>query len=634
MTRSVLRRLFPLAPWAGVFLASPALAQAPTPAAPRFAELADEARSGFEPVTDAQIEASRSRLAEAGMALERLLGPTSEFGARWLEYLQWSDVQRQFVGPSKDLAADVAALRLTERKLASGAPGLERPEFGRVAEAIEEHAALVSFAAVPDQQAVFNKQVELLAELLDNRSMDDPRASYEVERRLELFEGIGRAAELVEAVRHANDDPNVLIEVSSPLLSRVAARPVSDCGPVEDCILGTRIRGTGATSAALTLRTLPATGQARIEFALTGAVRSNTVGVNGPVSIRSSGNTSFVARKVVALGDQSFRMEGATASASTRSRTQGISKIGGGLGSRLVERVASKRVAQSRGQADAIASDHAEDRIRTRLDQQLNEQIVDARRRYDEAFTRPLRQRRAAPRWLDYSSSSSAVFVTALQAGEWKLGAATPAPAAPTGGDLSARIHQSGANNLLAAYLSGATLSRDKVEGPTKIDTIAPPWLDRALKAPQPTPADVEFRPWSLRFRTGRPVSVVFRDGALRFTAHVARITFGDEEFFGWDLTAIFKPEVRDGRYLLVRQGPVDLLPTEFDPEGGDRMSTKQRGLRANLNKALNEPADRLPQELRIDPIDLTSRGGPVKYLSLRDLQLTGGWATANWRAE
>jgi hypothetical protein len=63
-------------------------------------------------------------------------------------------------------------------------------------------------------------------------------------------------------------------------------------------------------------------------------------------------------------------------------------------------------------------------------------------------------------------------------------------------------------------------------------------------------------------------------------------------------------------------------------------MSTKQRGLRANLNKALNEPADRLPQELRIDPIDLTSRGGPVKYLSLRDLQLTGGWATANWRAE
>ncbi|MGL4513305.1 MAG: hypothetical protein ACRCT8_09470 [Lacipirellulaceae bacterium] len=619
----------------GLWLGSPVLAQTPTLAesvapATEFGNLAAEAKAAFTLVTPDELSASRRRLAEAGVALERLVGPESPSGAGWLDYLAWAGVQKQFAEGSP---ADVAALRATERKLASGAAGLERPEFGRVAEAIEQYAALASFAAVADQPAVFANQVDALTRLLDEKSMDDPRASYEVERRLELFEGIGRGDALVAAALSANDQANVLVEVSSSLLSEVAARPVNDCGPLEDCILGTRIRGTGATTGSLTLRTLPSASYARIEFALTGNTRSSTVGVNGPVSIRSAGNTSFVARKTVELGDRSFRLLGATASATTRSRTKGITKNGGGLGSRLVEKIASKRVAQSRAQADAIAGDHAEGRVAARLDEQLNERIIDGRRRYDAQFTRPLRQRRATPRWLAYSSSDSAVFVEALQAPAWRLGASGPAPAA-SAGDLSARVHQTGANNLLAAYLGGATLSRDKVEGPTKIDTIAPPWLDKALKQPQPTPADVEFKPWSLRFRSGRPVSVVFADGALRFTAHVARITFGDESFDGWDLTAVFKPEVRDGRRVLVRQGPVDLLPTGFDPEAGRGIASKQLALRANLNKALNEPADRLPQELRIDPVDLTEREGPIEYLSIEEIDFDGGWANVAWRAD
>lgn len=597
-----------------------------------YAQLADEAKASFQPLDESDLAAARSALAQRVIEVERLLNPGTSFGAGWLDYLEWQGVQSQ-LGP--DSEPDLAAARETLRLLGSGAEGLEKPQLQRAADALQDYIGVASFAPAGAERQTRSYELTLdgLAERLsDSETLRSARGSYEAERRLALLAGLesaGEGANVLRAARSEFGQPNLRVEVQSSLLNRLVARPVSDCGPLSDCILGTRINGTGATSGTLSVTTLPALGHARLQFRLTGSTRSNTIGVNGPVQIRSVGDTSFTASQVVELSDRSFSVGSASADATTRTRTQSVTKIGGGLGKRLIERIARKQVAQKKSQADAIASSRAEGRVRQRLEEQLSAEILNARRRYDERFTWPMRRRRATPRSLVQQTTSNSLQVEAVQADSGQLAAwDSPPPAAPA--PLSARLHQTAVNNLLDAYLGGATLRRDSVEEPPRIDVVPPPWLK--MKAEEPAPGE-EFKPWALTFRDPRPISVEIAGGQVKLLIHAARLQVEEKRYDNWDLIATYEAQRVDGRWVLARQGDVEVLPTRFDPASGGRLSSTEVGLRNNLADAINNPPDRVPQELKIDTIDLSERGGAVRMLVLKDLLLENGWASAGWDA-
>ncbi|TWT99295.1 hypothetical protein Pla108_02300 [Botrimarina colliarenosi] len=595
-------------------------------------EAAEAAKEAFEPLSSEDLDAARSRLAERVVAVERLLNPSTQFGARWLDFLAWEGVQKQL---APDAEPDLAAARETLRRLGSGADGLEKPQLQSVAQALEDYIVVASFAPAPAdrQEKSFDAMVDGLAERLGDRAgLVNVRANHEAERRLALLAGLesaGRGGPLLERVRRDFGMTNAFVEVQAPLLNELVGRPINDCGPLTDCILGTSIRGTGATNATLTVSPIPSLGQARLAFRLSGSTRSNTTGVNGPVQIRSLGDTTFSATKIVDLSDESFRLMPAQATATTRTKTQSVSKMGGGLGSRLIERVARQRVAEKKGQADAIASDRAEDRVEDRLNEQLDSQIIDARRRYDERVTRPLRQRRATPRNLAYRTTSEYLAVNAVMANGGEL-AAWDAPPEGVVAPLSARLHQTAVNNLLDAYLGGATLRRESVDEPTKINIVAPPWLK--LKA-EPLKPGERFQPWSLKFRDDRPISVELNEGRVKALLHAEQIRVEDKTYDNWDLIATYEPQQIDGVWHLVRQGDVEVLPTRFDPASGGRLTSTEVGLRNNLADALNNPPDRIPQTIKIDPIDLTSREGPVQFLSMTGIEIHDGWVALGWKS-
>ncbi|MEN0110266.1 MAG: hypothetical protein AAF805_06045 [Planctomycetota bacterium] len=614
----------------GVVAQEPTPATEPAVAEPSIApviEPVDEER----PIDEVDLEAARARLAERAVAVERLLPPKTEFGARWLDYLAWDGVRDQLAAGAE---VDAEAARETLRLLRSGADGLERPELQAAAAALADYAAVARFAASPpdrQRRAIDAARQRIAAAVGDPTTADDPKVGYAIESRLALLAGLraaGRETPKLDAVERTFGRPNLLIEVEQSVIDRVASRPVNDCGPIEDCILGTRIRGTGVTTAALSVSTLPGVGKARLAFTLRGSTRSNTVGVNGPVSIRSVGDTAFTATKVVELSDRAFRTLPATASATTRSQTRGVSKIGGGVGSRVIERIAEKRVAQKRGEADAVASQRAEGRIAARLDEQLAEAIADARRRYDDRLTKPLRRRGATPRRLTQRTTADGLLVEAVQAGPAQLSAATSPPAAVDGAPIGARLHATAVQNLLDAYIGGATFRRQQADGPVTADVALPAWLklDEA-----PADDSGEFKPWTLTLRARRPVSVVFSAGRIKGIAHVARLATEDKSYEGWDLIAEFEPAVVEGAWRLVQKGEIDVLPTRFDPERG-RMSAADVGLRNNLRKAINR-GDDVDRVIEIDPIDLTARGGAIRFLSMADLRVEGGWVVTGWRA-
>ncbi len=594
--------------------------------------LADAAKTSFAPLTSEDLAAARARLADRVVAVERLVNPSTEFGARWLSYLAWEGVQKQLAPGSEP---DLAAARETLRRLSSGADGLDRSELQQVADALEDYIAVASFAPAPPERQVqsFEATVDGLAERLDNpQALQSARGSHEVERRLALLDGLdslGREDALLRVIRNEYGRPNAYIEVDTPTLNRLVGRSINDCDPLTDCILGTSIRGTGATNGLLTVSTLPSAGQARLLFQLSGSNYSNTVGVNGPVQIRSVGTTNFSAAKLVTLSDDRFAVSPASANARTRTRTQSVSKIGGGLGSRLIEKIARQRVADQKAQAEAIAADHAEARVKNRLNEELGLRITDARGDYDARFTRRLRQRRASPRSIDYHTTSNSLTIDAVLADNRQL-AAWEAPPVAVPAPISARLHQTAVNNLLDAYLGGATLSRDSVEEPTRINIVAPEWLE--LKADPPAEGE-RFQPWSLRLRADRPISTELHEGKLTAIIHAEQIRVEDKSYENWDLVAVYEPQVIDGRWRLVRQGDVDVLPTRFDPASGGRLTSGEVGLRNNLSDAINK-GERFPQTVEIDPIDLSDRNGPVKNLIMQGIVIHEGWVAVGWQAQ
>lgn len=596
-----------------------------------YGSLAAAAAEKFSPVGDDDLAVARTLLADAVVNVERLLDPASDEGAAWLEYLRWDGIQSQL---GRGTTPDLAAANATLRRLKGGADGLERAELQALAEAIEGYTGVARFAVAAEerQRRSFAAAASRVVELLE-RNPSDARSTFQAERRLGLLAGIestGNGVALLSAIRDDFGAPNVLVGVDAALLERLVGRSVDDCAPVTDCILGTSIRGTGATTGRLGVRPLDAAGQARLLFTLSGTTHSQTVGLNGPAVIRSTGVTNFTASKVVTLTDDSFHLSPAAADATTRSTTRSVSKQGGGIGSMLVERIGARRVAQSKHKADAIAADHAEDRIAAQLDRQLAEAVVDARRRYDDRIRKPLRRRRATPRALVMRTSSAGLHVESTFANPGQL--AAPSGEAPTAaaGTVRVRLHQTAVNNLLDAYLAGVTIRRDSVEEPARMDVVTPPWLK--LKADEPLDGE-RFRPWSIRLREPRPVSVQFEAGRITVILHAAEFRVEDSAYEGWDLIAKLEPVREESGWRLIRRGPIEVFPTRFDPTGPGRLKSSEVGLRNNLAKALNEPEDRLPLEVDIDPIDLSEREGPIDLLSMTALAVEGGWLSAGWVA-
>ncbi len=102
-----------------------------------------------------------------------------------------------------------------------------------------------------------------------------------------------------------------------------------------------------------------------------GTVNSRTRGENGPVVLHGWAKTPFRATKQLTLTADGMRSTPTVTQALTHSVTTNIDTTLPGLRGRLAERIAWRRSAEMRPEADAIASRHAADRIRAEFDKEV-----------------------------------------------------------------------------------------------------------------------------------------------------------------------------------------------------------------------------------------------------------------------
>lgn len=165
------------------------------------------------------------------------------------------------------------------------------------------------------------------------------------------------------------------LRVSSDYLSQHFEKEVDRTKPVTDLILGTRIRGKSLTRGKTRMVLIPNENRFEADIEFVGTVNSRTRGTNGPAILHYQSDSTFRATKRLLLDADGLSTRPARATAQTRLQPLRIESRTGGLVGMIVERVARRRVAETRQQANAIAADHTADIVAGDLDRGLEKSI-------------------------------------------------------------------------------------------------------------------------------------------------------------------------------------------------------------------------------------------------------------------
>ena len=168
----------------------------------------------------------------------------------------------------------------------------------------------------------------------------------------------------------------VWVRMSKEYLEDYLTRNVDRKKPVRDYILGTTLVGESRTTGKTRLVLHPDDQRALGEVEFVGEVHARTTGRNGPARLQYLSDSTFHARKKLVIGESGLVASPATARAPSRLTLTGIQTTLPGLRGRIAQRIATRREANSRSQANAIVSDHTADDIREDLDNKLNEAVA------------------------------------------------------------------------------------------------------------------------------------------------------------------------------------------------------------------------------------------------------------------
>jgi len=634
-------------------------------------KLAWASRGDYRPASQAErLAPSLAELRQTAQALEQSLGTNTPFAENWKRYLRWDRLEPHLIGEvavSKQVLSDLTAVL---RRFRSNANGLERPEFTSTAEAIEHYRGMLQwyqrvkeiaqrsrrkYSAQDLERRVYMMQLLELEKQL-TRHLESPsiETSRKIGQLMGLVQQLDQSPQLVKAMRSHFTQPNFFTEIAESAINRLAERPVNDTQAVRDCILGARILGTANSTGFMTLRTLPAHDHIALELQLSGTIHSNTVGHKKPVQITSRSNTNFSATKSLQISDDHFVAQPATASASTNSRTLSIKKTGGRFGRRLIEKIAWKKVGESKRQSERIASQRAEQKVTKKFDDQVAEVIYEARDKYDHQGRPPLVRFGVFPDYLQMASTDHSINIESMLASYEQVSASTM-PISMATHDLSLKIHESVANNLLPSILAGVGIQQETESEPPKLLGDFPPWLKEladkhASKVTEEKPADdnseddaaeSEFKPFSVTLNRKHPISLSFDDQQVSLRIRIAELKTlenGEEKIReNWDFLITFQIIQSDNGIVLRRVGDIEAFPTGFDtnPLWGDKLSGEQAATRGVLAKVLKKRADGengLPEEIEIPPFQFTTADGVEYLLELQHLDCDNGWLTLGYR--
>ena len=199
----------------------------------------------------------------------------------------------------------------------------------------------------------------------------------------------------------------VHVRVSGEYLRQFIERQIEKDHPVVDEILGTALKGQSHTTAQVKLALEPNPAEAVLLIVSRGTIEMTTRGVNGPIVLHSSGETHFQAKKKLVFDRRGITSKPAVAIAETTLTTRSLESTLPGIRGRVAERIGWKQVGETRGEAEAIAAQHAQIQIARCLDEEVDQALATLRQTISEQLAGLAPGPDGAPRAVRFATTSS-----------------------------------------------------------------------------------------------------------------------------------------------------------------------------------------------------------------------------------
>lgn len=582
--------------------------------APTVEQLPDEiraAKSLFIPITPLSVQRAKGELTAAMDRLEAKLREAGTEGGKWREFLKLDTLRSQLAQTSPNLAT----LDSVYAQFASSYEGLGLVWFADVRQALLRYVVTARAVGNAKISGDYQRRLEDLAASLQSYRKDPSLDNaLKISQDMAWLRMAGQAPWLVKEVRAAISSPNLFLQISDRLVSNRVGGPVDETAPVEDCILGTSIHGTGHVTGQLKAELVPSENEGIIDILFQGNIQSESVGYNGPATIYSSGNTALGARKRITVTPQEITSCPAQSNAQTSTDIHCIDTGGRAL----VERIAWSRAGKQKAEAEAVASEHAQQKFNQRMDDQAQTMIARGNEGLLQKLRRPLAERNLYPEVFRVSTTADALRIMAMITGDANLAAPTPPPALAGASDLAVRVHQSSINNLTATALAGRAIDEKRFNA----------IVAQFLGLPERIETTPDEENWGLTFAAPQPISVTFQQNEFSVTIRGSAYMNEGRDYPGMNVTAHYRIEKGPQGLHAVRQGPLEIFPPGFQPGSGQAMGARQQALRTVLQRRFGQFfTERLMPENIVVGKDTPK---PVT-LHLTRWETENGWLVMGW---
>ncbi len=549
---------------------------------------------------------SRTELDQALSNLEKFVVIDSANGLAWSEFLRLDELRAEL---AKDLP-QLNALVDLEMNMRQNYLGLEYPQFSQFRDRLNQYIRALRYGSNPDASIdLLGKKIdELILELDKPLDGSDLSRSNQVGIVANYLHESQQVPWAVSEIRSQFNVPNVQIMAQESVLNRMLTRVVAEPNPVHECILGTRILGQACLSGIVSADVVPMNNGVSLLLNMSATLTSQNKGYNRGVVLNTTGYSPVYASKQIFVTPTGISSAPATVSTDLQSTINSIEHP-----LRLVRRIAEKKAAEQKPQADAIAEGRMQTKIRSQYDQGVTAQLNEASAQLTtlQQTQRPEVKRIGIARpTLTMYSTDTTVHGNLIQAAAHQLAANRSCNLPiPMSSVVLVRAHQSAMINALDTVLGGRTIrSQNLDEYAQQILGEVPPEVSKEANGEE----------WSITMALFHPVELDFVDGRVRIILKVSQMTRGDQVLADPAIiTATYLPSFFEGVLTLKREGPVTI---DFTRESrGVRVVTLRSFLKGKFETTFKE-------EFVTKRIDLNDRFPRAPQLTVDQLNLEDGW--------
>ena len=471
-------------------------------------------------------------------------------------------------------------------QLSSGNVGLELSVFVNLRETIKHYLTLVSIKNDPDQAGeMFAKARNRVVKLLEIVG-EDHRSVIEraLEDELNWLEMAGQAETSIEATRQMWTKPNLIGQVASSIFERYGTRAVQEEEKISNQIQRTSIYGTSNFSGNLIMRPVTNPDRIELEVVLAGSSDSRTRAYAGPAVILSRAKSKIQAEKKIYFDQTGFSTNNAKVDICTNSQIQNVQDV---WNRPLVENFVYRLAYARKDETESVATAQNSARLRARFNKQVDDAIQSWNSQMSDLVQIHFRMRDLelldAHTWSDESGAHGQTLFTCRSG----MGAYSAPPQVPEATDLQFAVHETALQNVFAGFLGGMNLN---AYARKHLKETAPAPIAKALKEAE-SKEDENSRDddWAMRFPKDWPISISMQEGKLSCVIHSSGIEVNKKSYPAVDIIISYTIEVHEDGIHFVRDGEIEILPPDYDPDSNERLPASMVSLRRVMGKRLQE---------------------------------------------